>query len=153
MIALSFEGGNNLKIVLATHGFMAKGMKNSVELLLGKRDNICVINAYTDDSDLEEQFNEHFHDIGKEEQVLVFTDLYGGSVNQFVQSKLNDYRIELLASVNMSLVLEFAARDQESYDEDEIEAILNGAREQMCYVNQEMKKLEGTEECDFFEEV
>lgn len=142
-----------MKIVLATHSFMAEGMKKAIELLLGERDNLFTINAYTDEQSLEEQFQELFKNINKEEQVLVFTDLYGGSVNQFICSQLSNFKIELVAGANLSVVLEIAARNQETYEEAEIQAIITEAKQQFRYVNQEMKNQGNTEEFDFFEEV
>ncbi|QFR69547.1 PTS sugar transporter subunit IIA domain-containing protein [Companilactobacillus paralimentarius] len=35
------------KIVVASHGSMAEGMKNTIELFAGHNDNVSYISAYT----------------------------------------------------------------------------------------------------------
>ena len=37
------------KLVLATHGYMARGLKSSLEIIHGSVENIIDINAFTDD--------------------------------------------------------------------------------------------------------
>ena len=39
------------KILVATHGHYADGIRSSISILTGMQDNITFINAYVDDTD------------------------------------------------------------------------------------------------------
>lgn len=66
-------------IILASHKNLAKGMKETVEYILGPAPFIKVMTAYTDDNyDIEKDTNILLDGTDK---VLVITDLLGGSVN------------------------------------------------------------------------
>ena len=78
-------------IILASHKNLAKGMKETVEYILGPAPFIKVMTAYTDDNyDIEKDTNILLDGTDK---VLVITDLLGGSVNNhwmnYVYEKIN----------------------------------------------------------------
>lgn len=96
------------KIVIATHGKFAEGILGSAELILGKQDNIEVINCYLDsEENYDSIFNEvvQKHDYQKE-NLLVITDLLGGSVNNEFLKKIEKYPFFLISGLNLYLLLE-----------------------------------------------
>lgn len=77
------KGINHMKkILIATHGHLASGFLSSIQLLTGKVQEITVINAYVDECDYEQELNVFVNQVNEQDQIFVFTDLFGGSVNQ-----------------------------------------------------------------------
>lgn len=121
-----------LKIFLASHGHLASGIKSSLEILLGKADNITVFDAYVNETSVQEELDKFYSSICDEDQVLLLSDLYGGSVNSVLFTYLNKPNTFLVAGINLAFVLEIAI--QETVSESEIEFILNQSREMMKLV-------------------
>ena len=67
------------RIIIASHGKLAEGMKNTVEFFGGN--NVDYLEQTMTDTGFEKKVIELFHKY-KDDNVIVFTDLYGGSVNQ-----------------------------------------------------------------------
>ncbi len=68
--------------LIASHGKLASGIQSSLNILCGKGDDVEVIDAYVDDSDYTEKLNEFVAHVADGEQGIIFTDIFGGSVNQ-----------------------------------------------------------------------
>ena len=96
------------RFLLASHGRMASGLKNSLEILTGITEGIVAIDAYLDGSDFLPQITAFFEQATRSETLLIFTDLYGGSVNQkiFAESlKFPELKIHIITGMNLSIVL------------------------------------------------
>lgn len=115
-----------LKLFLSSHGTMASGMKRSVELLSGKNDRLTVFDAYVDNCRLEDTLDDFFAHSKKEDQKILLSDLYGGSVNQKMALYLDQPNTWLIAGVNLALVLELAL--QEKVQEEELESLVEESR-------------------------
>ena len=70
-----------LNIVLLSHGHLASGMKNTIELIAGRQDNLFTYDAYVDGNNDIKAFLLDFLKIHLNEKVIVITDFLGGSVN------------------------------------------------------------------------
>ena len=71
-----------LRLVLASHGRLAEGMKNSAQFIAGKTAEIYTICAYLEDKvTLESQIDELFSRFADTDEIIVATDIFGGSVN------------------------------------------------------------------------
>ena len=71
------------KILIATHGNLASGAKSTLEFLVGNIVDITCIDAYVDpDENLIDILENYFSKIDADDEVIVFTDIKGGSVNQ-----------------------------------------------------------------------
>ena len=66
-------------ILLASHGRLALGMKDTVEFFLGKSDSIVAVSAYLDSSDAYLQEIKDFVDAATAEDSVIFTDIYGAN--------------------------------------------------------------------------
>lgn len=72
--------------IISSHSHLAEGMVSALELIVGKIDNLSFYNAYTEE---ETGDNEHFKEkimreinsIPKEDDIIIMTDMFGGSVN------------------------------------------------------------------------
>jgi fructoselysine and glucoselysine-specific PTS system IIA component len=96
-----------LKIVLASHSNLALGMKDTVELIMGRQEQMSAIAAYVDDAiSFKDQLAETIAPF-QTEKILFITDLLGGSVNNLVSGlvKENDHYF-LITGMNLPLILE-----------------------------------------------
>ncbi|MFR3912843.1 MAG: PTS sugar transporter subunit IIA, partial [Clostridium paraputrificum] len=104
------------------------------------------LNAYVEDGDIKENVKDFFNEYKPEDEVIVFTDLYGGSVNQICAEYINKENVHLIAGFNLALVLELLYKD-EPLTNEVIRKEVENARNQLVYVNDIELKEEGD---DFF---
>lgn len=133
------------KYLLASHGYLAEGLKNSVELILGKNKNIDCLCAYVgNNNNIKEATAKILDSIEKEDELIIMTDILGGSVNNELASFTKDKRVQLISGMNMQLVIEIILGNE---DED-IKNIINRAVESgkggIVYYNNLLK--DGAEE-------
>ncbi len=94
--------------MIASHGKLASGFQSSLNILCGKGDEVEVIDAYVDDSDYTEKLNEFVAKIAEDEQGIIFTDIFGGSVNQKAVAAVVGSRKEnvlIVSNTNLPLAL------------------------------------------------
>ena len=89
-----------MKLLIASHGTFAKGIKSALKIIVGNVDNITTINAYVDECDFKKELDTFF-EVNKDEEIIVCTDLFGGSVNQAIIQKLKekDFYISFLLPI------------------------------------------------------
>ncbi|MGN1343856.1 MAG: PTS sugar transporter subunit IIA [Traorella sp.] len=121
-----------LKIFLSSHGHFASGLKSSVDILVGNSDRITVFDAYVDRSSVQEHLDAFYETVGENDQVLLLSDLYGGSVNQVMFTYLERPNTYLVAGVNLALVLELAVKDEIS--ETELAELVEQSRQMLQVV-------------------
>ena len=84
------------RLVLASHGYLAEGMKNSAQIIVGKSAKIYTICAYVKEGiTLESQINELFDSFPEDDEMIVVTDIFGGSVNNEFMQRLQNRRFWL----------------------------------------------------------
>lgn len=135
------------KILIATHGTFAAGAESTVRFLMGDTGNITCINAYVDpDENLIETLEGYFSQIQAEDQVIVLTDIKGGSVNQKIVPYVARDNVFLIAGFNLPLLVALAIAP-EGITKEEIRQYIEDSRNQMELV--ELNTEEGQDE-DFF---
>jgi fructoselysine and glucoselysine-specific PTS system IIA component len=127
---------NNRKFLIATHGTLASGVKSSLDIIIGATENLFLLQAYVEENkSLEEEILALLKALGEEEELIVFSDLLGGSVtNQILQYGLRD-NVHIVAGFNLGLVMEILLADAETPVEQVISEAITHAKEQMVYVN------------------
>lgn len=121
------------KYLIATHGEMASGMRSTLELLSGKREDIWIINAYLEKNEpITEQLESIFNDDTGEDQWIVFTDILSGSVNREMIPFIKE-NVHVITGFNLALLLELLF--VEEVTPEVIEEKIDQARSQMQYVN------------------
>ena len=70
----------------------------------------------------------------KDDNCVVFTDLYGGSVNQCFFKNLNDFNFHLVTGMNLAVILECVLASVE-IDEEFIRNAIEMSKSQFCYMN------------------
>ena len=122
-----------MKYIIATHGKMASGIKNTIEMLLGKHEDIYAVDAYIEDQDFSKNLQDMLSSI-EDRYIYVFTDIVSGSVNQAVSNMLRDHRIHLITGINLPVIIECVLRNKEMNDE-ELNAVVEEARQHLLYMN------------------
>ena len=112
------------KLLLASHGRLAQGLKETAEFFLGRSDSILAICAYLDSSDAYLKEIRSFIDDAKEGEAVIFSDILGGSVNQQVMMMVEESgkQIPIVTSMNLPIVLS-AALSGEPLTQEHLQAL------------------------------
>ncbi|WP_338231279.1 PTS sugar transporter subunit IIA [Companilactobacillus muriivasis] len=138
------------RIVVASHGSMAEGMKNTIELFAGQNENVSYISAYVKkNDDLNETIDKLFSSFNDDDKVIIFTDLMGGSVNQRLTVKAkNNPNIYIIYGFNLPIVIE-AILSKEEVTKDYIQKLVQVGKDSLGVVDLEDSKTDNDNE-DFF---
>ncbi|AYF55168.1 PTS sugar transporter subunit IIA [Clostridium botulinum C] len=111
------------KYLIASHGELANGIKSSLDILANKGNEIEVINAYITDEDYTPQIVNFIKSIGDDEQGVIFTDLFGGSVNQKSVTEVltnKNKNVFIISNVNLAIVLSLLFSVEDVFSEEYI---------------------------------
>ena len=124
------------KFLIATHGSFAAGIKSSLEMIIGSTENLYTIQAYTEgNKTITEELDAIMREISEDDDLIIFTDLAGGSItNQVLQTALKK-NVYIVAGVNLPLLLDIVLSDPETNINEVIETGIANAREQILFVN------------------
>lgn len=137
-----------MKVLIATHGMMASGVVNTLSLFTDCND-IRYLNAYVDESDYTQQIVDFINQIDETETAIIFTDIIGGSVNQKVVAMNHRKNVKIITGFNLALILEIIMSD--ATQDEQIEAIIEQAREQMKLIKLDLLQDSNDNEALFFE--
>ena len=138
-----------LKIFLASHGRFASGIESSCGILLGGSDNMTVFDAYIDQSTVQEHLDAFFATVEPGDEVLMCSDLYGGSVNQVMFTYLDRPNTRLVAGVNMTFMMNLLGEEAPLSDE-RLDEIIEESREYLRRVEPEGVTAESADGDEFF---
>ena len=96
------------KFLVATHGKLASGFQNSLTILAGRGADLIVVDAYLTNEDYTPIISDFINSINAGEQGIIFTDLYGGSVNQTAVTELmrnKKEQIFVISNSNLAIIL------------------------------------------------
>ena len=119
------------RIIIASHGKLAEGMKNTVEFFGGN--NVDYLEQTMTDTGFENKVTDLLTKY-IDDNVIVFTDLYGGSVNQCFFKNLLNYKFHLVTGMNLSVIMECVFASDEVNDEF-IRSAIEMSKSQFCYMN------------------
>ena len=105
------------KFVIATHGYFAKGLKMSTEFIMGKRNDLYAICAYTPEC---KDFPKAVQTIinNNKGDIVFGTDIAGGSVNTDLQKIVaSSDRLHLVAGINLPFLLQFLTSNETNVSE------------------------------------
>ena len=127
------------RILIATHEKYAAGIKAAAELILGPQPGLDTICAFTEEITLDKQLETYFETCRPEDEVIILTDIYGGSVNQACMNYISRANTHLITGMNLALVLQIIMMEQEMEGSEALRATIEEAKTQMIYVNDMMK--------------
>lgn len=102
-----------LRVFLSSHGHMASGLADSLSIFMAVPERLTVYDAYIDgdDTTLAEKLDAFYADVKPGDQVLLLSDIYGGSVNTEMCSHLGRTDTRLVTGVNLPFLLEVMAEE------------------------------------------
>ncbi len=110
-----------MQVILASHSQMAKGLKQTVELIMGKQSNLHAIAAYEDEQEsLKKQIADQITS-NSNEKYLFLTDIIGGSVNTTIAQMIDDKKnMFLVTGMNLPLVLTVLTAKMDNCSSDQV---------------------------------
>lgn len=124
------------KVIFASHHTLAAGMKDTVEYIIPNAPEITAISAYLDNVPVEEAIKKALNGVGPDDEVLVFTDLLSGSVNQGFIPYLNQPNIHVITGMNLPVIMAVVLGTMgQKITPELIQKSIADARTQLVYVN------------------
>lgn len=101
------------RYVIASHAHFAQGIKESVELLAGAREDVVSLSMFVDGrDDIAAEAARIVEETSEEDELVICTDLFGGSVNneftKVLQRRPNTY---LVTNMNLPLLIQLLFSD------------------------------------------
>lgn len=122
------------RIILASHGRLADGMKDTLSFILGDLPNVSTICAYVDqDVSLRSQIDQTFAEFSPEDAVVVVTDIFGGSVNNEFMALLGEKDFILVAGMNMPTLVELVSEDEPTVEG--VQSVVERGRQSILVCN------------------
>ena len=133
--------------IFASHGRLAQGVYNALEIITGGNENVTVYSAYLDQqqTNVEEEAEKLIASYPAGEEVIVLTDLYGGSVNTEFVKLIGKYDIYVISGLNLPLALFILDSEEENTDAMILNAV-EQAKDSMQYCNQILKQGQAEDE-------
>lgn len=129
-----------VRLLIATHGDFAKGAYSAAAIIAGEKPFVTCINAYSEAKNIKEAIEQYFQNVKETDEVIILTDLFGGSVNQAVMPYTKEKNIYLITGFNLAILLELMMMEPEmKVDEEKLRALVNGGKSQIMYVNDVLK--------------
>ena len=111
------------KYIIATHGHMAYGINTTLNMLIGAQENLTIINAYTDECK------------DPEDDIVIMTDLFGGSVNNNAMLMTKNERVHVVTGINLAVVISIVMSDSSTPTKQMIEEAVASAKDMIIYCN------------------
>ncbi len=95
------------KVVIATHGKLAEGFMSALQLIVGPQEIEAICCYETPDFQMDEEVERILGTVGEEDELIVFTDLLGGSVNNAFMKKLYNRSFHLITNTSLALLMDY----------------------------------------------
>lgn len=139
------------KVILVSHGELSKGMMNSVEMIVGKNEDLSSYSLMP---------GKHYAEIvkcienevkeNKDTQFIILADLYGGSICNGCIALVKYENVKLISGMNIGLVIGMLLATEPVTDED-IKLEINNSKEGIKYISNDFIKEQSSDKCeDFF---
>lgn len=124
------------RFLIAGHGRFATGLKTALDIIAGEIDRVWVVDAYVEENtSIEEQVKAIATQIKEGDELIVFTDLMGGSITNQVIRNVDMNKVHVISGTNFPVLIDLVMSDPDTPTVDAIESALSTAREQLVYVN------------------
>ena len=121
------------RFIIATHSTLAEGFWNALKFFNQDIGNVEFLNCYVETNEVEKELRERLEQY-PDDNLIVLTDIAGGSVNQTASKLMKEYSFHLITGINLGLLLELVFTGDELNDEM-IAASVSQAQSQMIYMN------------------
>ena len=124
-----------VKVIIASHRHLADGMDDTLKYLVPSLTNIETISAYVDNEPITVAVEAALNRCQGTEDILVFTDLLGGSVNQEFVKQLKP-NVHLITGMNLPVIMALLLQlENQELSESLITQAIEEAKNQIIYVN------------------
>lgn len=127
--------------IIASHGDLAKELKNSVQMIMGntyEMDAVCMDPERTMDS-IKEEISEKLNN-DKNAEFIILTDVLGGSIANLCAEFTRCPNVHVVTGFNLSLVLEMLSLKDAMSTKDLIDHCVQQAKTGIVYVNELLSK-------------
>jgi fructoselysine/glucoselysine PTS system EIIA component len=124
------------KFLLASHGSFASGALSSCEMILGKQENVFCLDAYAgENTSIQDQLQQIVDQLPPNDELVIFTDLIGGSVTNQVLQIARRENVFVIAGFNLPLLLDILLAGTDTPVREVIDTGIGNARDQIVCVN------------------
>lgn len=129
-----------VKVIIASHHKLADGMGDTLKYLVPSLTDIETISAYLDNEPIDSAVEAALGHCQDTEDVVVFTDLLGGSVNQEFVRQLKP-NVHVIVGMNLPIIMTLLLQlENQPLSEELITQSIEEAKNQIIYVNQFLKE-------------
>ena len=130
-----------MKIILVSHGKLAKGMKDTVEMIAGQQENLEAYEAYENGTSDDSFINDLKNSLAssKNDDVIIVTDVLGGSVNNEATQLLKDYpNLTILTGMNLPLIITLVTTVNSGISDEKVSEAIDEGKKGVLSVNKLM---------------
>jgi PTS system mannose-specific IIA component len=104
--------------LIVTHGNLAHELLNAARQIEADVSGIEAVPLEWNDTvdEAREKIHEALERIGRDREVIIFTDMFGGTPSNISLSFLEKGRVEIVTGVNLPMIVKFAMVKQEAGD-------------------------------------
>ncbi|MFL0167427.1 PTS sugar transporter subunit IIA [Candidatus Clostridium helianthi] len=104
-----------IQIILASHGDLAKGMKDTLGMIIGDVSTVEAFSSYRNEEvNVRETVEKIVREKYIEADIFIFTDILGGSVNTEMMSLIKEYpKIHVISGMNLPIIISVATQANE----------------------------------------
>ena len=111
----------DIGIILASHGDFAQEALNSLEMIVGKQENVetLALNPGEDLGDLVDKMNAAYARLDKECGVLIICDIFGGTPSNAATTLLITHATDQIAAysgLNLPILLELSSNRKQGFE-------------------------------------
>jgi mannose PTS system EIIA component len=129
-------------VVIVTHGNLAREFRAALEHVVGTQDQMATICIQPDD-DMEERRQsilKAISSVDRGDGCVLLTDMFGGTPSNLAISVMDDAHVEVIAGINLPMLVKLARVREESTMEEAIKLAQDAGRK---YINVASQVLTG----------
>ena len=137
-----------LKIFFASHGPLASGMEESLKIF-GNYPQLTVFAAYVDQRNLSDILDAYYQEqVKDDDEVLLCSDIYCGSVNQVMYRYLDHPHTRLVTGVHFPVMLSVV--NEATLSDDKLQKLIDDSRSFLRQVTQDTETEKTDNDADNF---
>ncbi|MEG0094047.1 MAG: PTS fructose transporter subunit IIA [Erysipelotrichaceae bacterium] len=122
--------------IIVTHAYLSKGFKSSIEMIIGKQENVSYYFAYVEENiNFVNEIKEEISKFNINDEVLILTDMFGGSVNNEMMELIKVLNVHLITGINLILIISLLLDSSDLSIGEMIQKNINEAKQGMIYCN------------------
>lgn len=124
------------KFIIVSHKQFSQGLKDTLDFFTNMGNQIQAISAYEDGENQfpENELKQAIEAAGEGNQVIILTDMLGGSVNQHAVSYMSQ-DVLVITGINLAVAMSLVLNPKERLSADDVIQSIEAARDQMVLMN------------------